>query len=236
MEYKGIVIKKPVLFFHNANYNYLPAPRITGIIMKYDTLASKDAIKKVMNAVKQRGITPMLVNTKEDALMKLHELIPGGAEVMTGSSTTLNQIGFIDLLKSGKHPWKNWKDIILAEKDEAKQMRLRRESVSSEYFLGSIHAVAETGEVVIASNTGSQLPSYAYASKNVIWIVGSQKIVPTLEDALKRVQEYVFPLEDARMKSIGYPGSNISKLLIFQKEINPDRKIILLLVNEKLGF
>jgi L-lactate utilization protein LutC len=155
---------------------------------------------------------------------------------MTGSSRTLEEIGFVDLLKSGKHPWKNWKDIILAEKDETKQMELRRKSVSSEYFLGSIHAIAETGEAVIASNSGSQLPSYTYTSKNVIWIVGTQKIVPTLEDALKRVREYVFPLEDKRMKSLGYPGSNISKLLIFQKEIVPGRKITLLLVNEKLGF
>ncbi len=204
--------------------------------MRYDALASKDAVKKVMEAVKRRGISPEFVNTREESLQRLNKLIVPGAEVMTGSSRTLEEIGFVDLLKSGKHPWKNWKDMILAEKDEAKQMKLRRESGSSDYFLGSVHAVAETGEAVIASNTGSQLPSYAYASKNVIWVVGTQKIVPTLEDALKRVREYVFPLEDARMKSMGYPGSNISKLLIFQKEINPDRKITLLLVNEKLGF
>jgi L-lactate utilization protein LutB len=206
------------------------------VIMKYDTLASKEAVNKVMEVVKHRGINPEFVNTKEEALQRLKKLIPSDAEVMTGSSRTLEEIGFVDLLKSREHPWKNWKDIILAEKDEAKQMELRRKSVSSEYFLGSVHAIAETGEAVIASNSGSQLPSYVYTSKNVIWIVGTQKIVPTLEEATKRVREYVFPLEDARMKSLGYPGSNISKLLIFQKEINPGRKITLLLVNEKLGF
>src|SRR3989304_6122533 len=193
--------------------------------MRYDALASKDSVKKVMEAVKRRGINPEFMNTKEEALQRLNKLIPTGTEVMTGSSRTLEEIGFVDLLKSRKHPWKNWKDMILAEKNEAKQMKLRRESVSSEYFLGSVHAVAETGEVVIASNSGSQLPSYAYASKNVIWVVGTQKIVPTLEDALKRVRDYVFPLVDAQMKSMGYPGSNISKLFIFQKEIIPDRKI-----------
>ncbi len=204
--------------------------------MKYDNLASKESVEKVIVVVKPRGINPELVNTKEEALQRLKKLIPSGAEVMTGSSRTLEEIGFVNLLKSREHPWKNWKDIILAEKDEAKQMELRRKSVSSEYFLGSVHAIAETGEAVIASNTGSQLPSYAYTSKNVIWVVGTQKIVPTLEDAIKRVREYVFPLEDKRMKGLGFPGSNISKLLIFQKEINPGRKIILLLVNEKLGF
>lgn len=204
--------------------------------MRYDTLASKDAIKKVMDAVKPRGINPELVNTKEDALNRLKKLIPDGAEIMTGGSTTLKEIGFVDLLKSGKHPWKNWKDIILAEKDEAKQMELRKKSVSSEYFLGSVHAIAETGEIVVASASGSQLPSYVFTSNNVIWIVGAQKIVPTLNDAIKRVWEYSLPLEDARMKSEGYSGSTIGKLLIFEREINPERKLKLILVNQKLGF
>jgi len=204
--------------------------------MKYDTLASKGAIKKVMDAVKQRGLTAELVDTKEDALRRLQELIPKGAEIMTGSSTTLNQIGFTDLLISGKHPWKNWKDIILSEKDRAKQMELRRKSVMSEYFLGSVHAIAETGEMVTASASGSQLPAYIFTSNNVIWVAGTQKIVPTLPDAIKRVEEYVFPLEDARMKKEGAMGSTIGKLLIFKKEINPARKLSLILVNEKLGF
>jgi hypothetical protein len=210
--------------------------KIFGAIMKYNTLASKSVIKKVMDAVKQRGITPELVDTKEDALRRLQRMIPSEAEVMTGSSTTLNQIGFTDLLKSGKHTWKNWKDIILSEKDGAKQMELRRKSVLSEYFLGSVHAIAETGEMVIASASGSQLPAYIFTSNNVIWVAGTQKITPALPDAIKRVEEYVFPTEDARMKMEGAAGSTIGKLLIFEKEINPARKLTLILVNEILGF
>ena len=204
--------------------------------MRYDALASKDAVKKVMEAVKPRGINPEFVNTKEDALRRLKELIPPGAEINMGLSTTLKEIGFIDLLKSGKHPWKNWKDIILAEKDEEKQMELRRRSVLSEYFLGSVHAIAETGEIVIASGSGSQLPAYIYTSNNIIWIAGIQKIVPTIDDAIKRVRDYSLPREDARMKKEGYPGSTIGKLLIFEREIDPDRRLTLILVYEKLGF
>jgi len=204
--------------------------------MRYDALASKDAVKKIMEAVKSRGIKPEFVNTKEDALKRLKELIPSGAEINMGTSTTLNEIGFIDLLKSGKHPWKNWKDVILEEKDVAKQMELRRKSVLSNYFLGSVHAVSETGEIVIASGSGSQLPAYIYTSNNVIWVAGIQKIVPTLNDAIKRVREYSLPMEDARMKREGYSGSTIGKLLIFEREINPARKMTLILVNEKLGF
>jgi len=204
--------------------------------MKYNKLPIKEVIYRTMEAVKSRGITVEFVNTKGDALKRLKELIPVGAGVMTGGSTTLDQIGFVDLLKSGDHPWKNLKDEILAEKDPVKQMELRRKSVTAGYFVGSVHAVVETGEILVASASGSQIPSYVFSSDNVIWIVGAQKIVPTLEEGFRRVREYSFPLEDRRMKSIGYSGSTIGKILLFEREINPNRRVTLVFVNENLGF
>jgi L-lactate utilization protein LutC len=204
--------------------------------MKYDILASKEAIKRATESLKARNIKVELVSTKEDALKKINKMIPPGKEVMTGGSTTLDQIGFTELLISGKHPWKNLKDQILSEKDPVRQMELRKKSITSEYFLASVHAVAETGEILIANATGSAIPSHSFSSDNVIWIVGTQKIVPTLEEGFKRIREYCVPLEDKRMKSIGYPGTTIGKILIFEREINENRKINLIFVNEKLGF
>lgn len=204
--------------------------------MKYDILASKEAINRTMGSLKTRNINVELVATKEDALKKINKIIQPGREVMTGSSTTLDQIGFTEILKSGKHPWKNLKDQILSEKDPVKQMELRKKSATAEYFLGSVHAVAETGEILDVSASGSQIGSYAFSSDNVIWVVGTQKIVSTLEEGFKRIHEHVIPLEDRRMKSIGYPGTTIGKILIFEREINENRKINLIFVNEKLGF
>lgn len=204
--------------------------------MRYDQLPPKKIVEKTIKAVKSRGFNAEFVNTKEAALERLKALIPVGEELMTAGSTTLEEIGFINLLKSGKHEWKNLKDKILAEKDEAKQSELRKKSITSDYFLGSVHAIVETGEILVASASGSQLPSYAFSSNNVIWVVGTQKIVSTLENAFKRVREYCLPLEDKRMKSIGYPGSTLGKILLFEREILPNRKITLIFVNEKLGF
>ncbi len=204
--------------------------------MKFDVLASKETVEKTMKALKPRGINAEFVNKKEDALNRLKKLIPPGAEVMTGGSTTLDQIGFTEILKSGKHPWKNLKDAILAEKDPAKQTELRKKSVTSEYMIGSVHAVVETGEVLVVNATGSSIPAYSFSSDNVIWVVGTQKIVPTVEEGFKRLREYCFPLEDKRMKSIGYPGSTLGKFLLFEKEILENRKVTLIFVNEKLGF
>jgi predicted CoA-binding protein len=205
-------------------------------IMKFETLATKVTVEKTMKALESRGINAEFVNTGKDAVNRIIELIPQGAEVMTAGSTTLDQIGFTDILKSGKRPWKNLKGAILAEKDPAKQMELRKKAITSEYMIGSVHAVVETGEVLVVNGTGSSIPGYSFSSDNVIWVVGTQKIVPTIDEGFKRLREYCFPLEDKRMKSVGYSGTTLGKFLLFENEINPNRKVTLIFVNEKLGF
>ena len=205
--------------------------------MNYGTLANTEAIQKAIKALAERGIEATQVNNRAEALEKVKSLIPKGASVMNGSSRTLEEIGFVDYLKSGNHGWKNLHEEILAEKDKAKQAMLRKQAVLSDYYLGSVHAVAETGQLVIASNSGSQLPHIVFTSPNLIFVVGVQKIAPNLDAAIARVREYVLPLEDQRMKSVGMGGSFISKLLIFEKE-QPfmNRKVYVIFVNEKLGF
>jgi LUD domain len=115
---------------------------------------------------------------------------------------------------------------------------MRMQGTLAEYFLGSVNAIAETGELVFASATGSQLPAYAYSSRNVIWVAGAQKIAPTLEDALRRIREYVLPMEDQRQKGSGNKsGSFIGRILIFEREpAYLRRNLVLILVNEVLGF
>jgi len=200
----------------------------------WNRLPDTTTVEETVEALKQRGIHAEFVPDGAKALSRLSELIPSGAEVMTAGSRTLDEIGFTQLLKSGTHGWKNLKDAIMAEKDPAKQMELRSHAIASDYFLGSVHAVTHEGEVVAASATGSQLAAYAFSAKNVVWVVGTQKIVPTLEDAFRRVREHSLPLEDQRMKSLGYPGSYLGRILIFEKETR--RNISLIFVNEQLGF
>jgi hypothetical protein len=204
----------------------------------FDILATNERIEATMEALKARGINAECLDTKEEALARLRDLIPAGASLSTGASLTLKEIGFEELLRSGSHPWKNLKAEYLAEKDPARQIVLRRQSTLADYYLGSVHGVAQTGEVVMASMTGSQISPYAYAARNVIWVVGAQKITGTLDDAIRRVREYVYPHEDKRMResSGGKMGSMIGKLLIFEREAPfLNRKISLLFVRQKTG-
>lgn len=205
--------------------------------MEYNTLASQEALNKSVENLQKNNFQTTIVDTKEEALEKIKELIPQGSSVMNGASQTLEQIGFIEYLKSGNHGWENLHEVILAETDPIKKAELRKQSALSDYYLGSVHAISQSGEIVIASNTGSQLPSIAFTSPNVIFVVGAQKLTSTLEESLKRVESYVVPLENERMiKALGV-GTMYSKTLILHKE-NPmmKRNVQVIFVKEQLGF
>lgn len=205
--------------------------------MNNDTQAMSDPVKKTIASLTERGFDAMVVDTKEEALEKIKTLIPAGASVINGSSRTLEEIGYIAYLKAGAHGWNNLQDAIVAEKDPQKQSRMRKEATMADVYVGSAHAVSENGEMVIASATGSQMPSIVFNSPNAILVIGAQKITPTVEEALKRLKEQVFPLEDARMKAVGYPGSMMAKTLIYEREpAMMGRKVHIILVNEKLGY
>lgn len=205
--------------------------------MNYETLANRGTIERTIDALLKRGTEAIVVNNRAEALEKVKSFIPKGASLMNGSSRTLEEIGFIDYLKSGNHGWRNLHEEILKEKDSAKQAMLRKQAVLADYYIGSVHAVAETGEFLIASNSGSQLPHIVFTSPNLIFVVGAQKLTPNFDTALKRIREYTLPLEDKRMKDVGMGGSAISKLLIFEREpVFMGRKVHIIFVNEKLGF
>ncbi len=204
-------------------------------VVDWNRMPDQGAIERTMNGMRARNFNPVLVENRGEALSKLRQMIPDGAEVMTGSSTTLSEIGFTDLLKEGNHPWKAWKDRILAEKDPAKQADMRRASTTAEYFLGSVQAITESGQVLGVDATGSRQGGYVFSARHVIWVAGVNKLVTDLVLAFLRLHQHIVPLEDARMKKIGAPGTSIGKMVVYEREAVPDR-VSTILVKEKLGF
>lgn len=202
--------------------------------MNWNQLASKEQIDKTIAALKQNGITAELVESGEQAKEKLTQLMPEGAEVMDMSSETLQTIGVADLIRESGQYNSVHKEL-LGMNRETQDREMQRLGAAPEYAVGSVHAVTEDGWVYIASNTGSQLPAYAYGAGKIIWVVGAQKIVKDKEQALQRIYNYVLPLESKRMQKLYGMNSNVSKLLEISKEIKPGR-IHIIFVNEKLGF
>lgn len=205
--------------------------------MEYDKLATKEMVEETIKNLAANNVEGIFVENGAAALEKIKELIPTGVSVMNGASKTLEQIGFVDYLKDGKHGWNNLHEGILAETDPVKKAILRRQAVLSDYYLGSVHALSQTGEFLIASNTGSQLPHVVYTSPNLIFVVGAQKMVPVVDETFKRLQEYVIPLEDNNMMQKYQVHTFPSKVLLFKREFaGMGRKVRMIIVGEELGF
>jgi hypothetical protein len=206
--------------------------------MDYSQLSPKETIEKVIAALAENGMTAELVETGEDAKEKVLAMIPEKAEVMTMTSVTLTEAGIEEEINtSGKYD--SVKQNLNEMNRETDSREMQKIGAAPEWAIGSVHAVTENGHVLVASNTGSQLPAYVYGADHVIWVVSTQKIVKDLEDGMNRISEYILPQESARArKAYGLPEdwhSNISKLLIVNKEVKPGR-IHIIFVNEELGF
>jgi L-lactate utilization protein LutB len=196
---------------------------------------SRTQVEGTFAALQERGVQSSFVPDRQAALAKLLELIPPGAQVAHGHSTTLEEIGLVDYLEGPDSGYRYLNAEWEAEEDAAERRRLRaRLSIASDYYLGSVQAVCETGQVVAADATGSRQAFYIYGPPHVIWVAGINKLVSTLDDGLRRLREVALPLEDQRTKSAGRRGSYIGKRVVYERE-RPGR-ITLVLVGESLGF
>lgn len=202
----------------------------------WNTIPSEAIIKKTINSLKKRGFTVFLVDNGAEALEKAKELIPEeDEEVMTGSSTTLYQIGFMDYYLSGEPKWNCLGPAVFHEKDPEIQQTLRRKADTADYFIASVNALTEDGILVACDRSGSRVSAYPFVAKKVVLVVGAQKITPNLEQAMRRVREYVYPLEDDRAKKAYGTSTAFGKWVIIENEFQKDR-IAIILVKEALGF
>lgn len=197
--------------------------------------ANVSQLNSIAKAMTDRGFTTSVVATKEAALDKLKSLIPAGSKVMTGSSTTLNQIGFTDYLASATQPYTNLHSQINSETDEAKRNDLRRFSITADVFVASANAITTDGQIIAVDATGSRVGAYAFGAKQLILVISAQKITPDLSSAMTRIKDHVFPLEDARAQEAYGVNSAFGKWIILEREFTPNR-IQVILVEESLGF
>ena len=197
-------------------------------------VVDEPAIRRTVEGLKERNVAAMVAENGEEARQMLIDLIPDGAEVFKSTSETLDTIGYSDYIRETDR-YKNLYLEISEEPDRERQRELRRLASVAEYYVGSVHAIAETGEVIVASGSGSQLGAYVYGAKTVIWVAGVQKICPTFEDALARVRGFSVERHHEWATSQGRAAAPMGKLMIFENEQNPDR-LKMVLIKESLGW
>jgi hypothetical protein len=201
--------------------------------MEFAAPASRAQLERAQEALAKVRIETEIVPDRETARSRVLELVPEGAEVHIGLSETMRELGLTKVFEeSGKY---NAIRPQLRKLDRNTQRReMARLATAPDYILGSVHAVTEDGHLVIGSGTGSQLAPYVNGAGHVILVAGAQKVVPNLELGLRRLREYSYPLEDARMKAEGYPGTILAKTLIMSWD--SAGRTHLILVEEPIGF
>jgi hypothetical protein len=167
--------------------------------------ASDEQITRTAAALETNGMHATIVDTGDEARHQVFSLLPAGAQVMTMTSRTLETIGVTveidkptEMAESARYDAVRPRLMQMDRKTQAPEMR--RIGASPDYVVGSVHAVTEQGEALIASASGSQLAPYAYGAASVIWVIGSQKIVPDRDAGFRRIYEYSFPREDERAR------------------------------------
>jgi len=200
----------------------------------YTDPATEPVLKRTAAALTGHGFTVEILDDAATARTRIQDLIPEGASVFTGASETLRLSGIEeDINASGRYQAIRPRVLGMDRATEADD--IRRLLASPDIEVGSVAAVTETGSLVIASASGSQLPGYAGGAARAIWIVGAQKVVPDLSTALRRVEEHCLPLETVRAQAAyGYPSA-VNRLLILNAEFQPGRGTVLLL-REAIGF
>ncbi len=201
---------------------------------EFTQLASEEQIAKTVQALEAHGIRAVVFESGEEARSYVLDLIPSRAEVYNSPSRTLELIG---LAEDIEHPtrFQSVRARLHSLDRVTQRNEMRKLGANPDVLVGSVHAITEQGEIMIASAVGSQLGPAASGAGAVIWVVGTQKLVRTLEDGFRRIREHSFPLESERTQQVYGQVSAINKLLIVNGEAYPGR-ITIVLVKQQLGF
>ncbi|KAK3846858.1 MAG: hypothetical protein J3R72DRAFT_471165 [Linnemannia gamsii] len=203
---------------------------------KYRHLASDEAVERTKNSLEARGFKVHVVANKDEAFQKVVSLIPAGSSINTAHSTTLEETGITNYLMSSSHPWNNIRGTIIAEKDPIKQGDLRRKlGTTVDYFLTSMTAITESGEIAHGDQTGTKVGGVSFGAGNVIVVAGTNKIVKDEAEAWKRTTEFCLPFVSAYSRR----AFKIKEAFMTNYEIlraTQNGRIQVVLVKEVLGF
>lgn len=203
---------------------------------KWAAASAKDIVEKTMISLKANNIESFYVKNGREAKEKVYQIIPAGAEVLTMSSTTLDTIGLSADIQGRGGRYVSVRNKLLSYNNPVPTKEMKGIGATPDWALGSVHAVTQDGSLFIASNTGSQLPAYAYTAAHVVWVVGTQKIVKDRDEALDRIYNYTLLLENERVKkAYGMPNSAVNKMLVINHE-NEKNRLFVVFVDEVLGF
>ncbi len=198
----------------------------------------------LVKTFKTKNITVIPVENSKEACDKILKIIPEKASIGYGGSITLEQIGILDKIRQSDYLLYDRTKVTKYTKES---YQLGHSAQHADYFLSSSNAITEDGKIVNKDRTGNRVSSLIYGPDQVIIVVGKNKIVKNLDEALNRIKNIAAPLNAKRMK-LNTPCVETGKCLdcpspericcntvIIERQFKPDRMTIIL-VNEDLGY
>ena len=203
--------------------------------------------EKVVLGLKKRFFDAYYVDTKEQALQKAIELIPLTDVISWGGSMSVLETGLIDHLLKNEYNVIN-RDIA---KSKEEKMELLKQAMYCDTYLMGTNAMTEDGQLVNVDCIGNRVAALMFGPENVIVIVGVNKVVKTVEEAIERAREIAAPINMQRVAgnsmrqtpcfSTGSCHDCISKdsicsHIVVTRLCNPPKRIKVIVVGESLGF
>ncbi len=200
---------------------------------RFTVLPDDQTLGSAVTALEEHGFSVEVVGDLDAARETVLARIPDGSSVMTNTSVTLQETGIADAINDGGR-YDSARNRMFALDFATQAQEMKAIGGQPDYALGSVHAVTRDGTLVIASASGSQLASYAWGAANVIFVIGAQKLVPTLEAAHERIYQHSLVLEDARAIAAYGQHSSVGKIMEIHQEL-PGR-IHIVLIRQVVGF
>jgi hypothetical protein len=200
---------------------------------RFTSLPSEETLAATVVALEEHGSSVEVVDDLDAARVAVLARLPEGSSVMTNTSVTLDETGIAKAINDGG-PYESVRNEMLALDFATQAQEMKRIAGQADFALGSVHAITAEGTLVIASFSGSQLASYAWGAANVIFVVGAQKLVSTLDAARERIFDHSLKLEDARAYAAYGQNSAVGKILEIHQEL-PGR-IHVVLIRQVVGF
>ena len=167
----------------------------TPVEMRNELLA-----KKVIENLKRRRMEGYFCKTKEEAMAKAIELIPEGSSISWGGSVTIRDMGLTEYLKNGNYEAYD-RDIVSPEE----QQEIYRKTFSMDTYLTSANAISEDGIIVNIDGMSNRVAAIAFGPKQVIMIVGMNKIAKDVDAAVKRARGTAAPINAQRFPAKNMP-------------------------------
>jgi L-lactate utilization protein LutC len=200
----------------------------------FATPATEAELEALAGRLRERNFEVVIVQDAAEAKSEVLKRIPEGATVHSGKSKTLEDAGVFDeLMSSERYDFLRRRTSKMDRSTQGDE--IRKLNAAPDVMLGSVHAVTEAGQLVITSASGSQIGPIASGAGKLVLVIGSQKVVPDLDAAFRRIDEHVFPWEDARLREAMNIGTAITRTLILDRDFRPGRTTIIL-VREPLGI